>query len=78
MWKANPIVIEILRTKWALVARQDIEHSYPHCWRCHKPTIFRATDQWFIGMEKNDLRQRTLAAIKLVKWLAGPAAKNAP
>jgi isoleucyl-tRNA synthetase len=70
VWKANPIVIEILREHGALIARLDIEHSYPHCWRCHKPTIFRATDQWFIGMEKNGLRQRTLEAIKQVKWWA--------
>ena len=68
VWKANPIVIDILTACGALVARQDIEHSYPHCWRCHKPTIFRATEQWFIGMEKNTLRTRTLEAIKGVKW----------
>ena len=36
----------------ALAAMQKIEHSYPHCWRCHNPTIFRATDQWFIGMDR--------------------------
>ena len=68
VWKANPIVIEILKEHGALVSQQNIEHSYPHCWRCHKPTIFRATEQWFIGMEKNTLRQRTLEAIKGVKW----------
>jgi len=68
VWKANPIVIEILREHGALIGLQNIEHSYPHCWRCHKPTIFRATEQWFIGMEKNNLRYRTLEAIKGVKW----------
>ena len=68
VWNANPIVIQILAQHGALVARQDIEHSYPHCWRCHKPTIFRATEQWFIGMEKHGLRTRTLEAIKGVKW----------
>ena len=68
VWKSNPIVIEILREHGGLVAQQNIEHSYPHCWRCHKPTIFRATEQWFIGMEKNTLRTRTLEAIKGVKW----------
>jgi len=68
VWKANPEVLGILRAKGALLAEKTIEHSYPHCWRCHKPTIFRATEQWFIGMEKNGLRQQALEAIKTVKW----------
>ena len=58
VWEANPIVIEILKQHGALLATKKIEHSYPHCWRCHKPTIFRATEQWFIGMDRNDLRQQ--------------------
>ena len=56
VWEANPIVIEILKSDGALLATKKVEHSYPHCWRCHKPTIFRATEQWFIGMDRNDLR----------------------
>ena len=56
VWEANPIVIEILKQSGALLALKKVEHSYPHCWRCHKPTIFRATEQWFIGMDRNDLR----------------------
>lgn len=68
VWAANPIVIDILTRHEALLGQEKIEHSYPHCWRCHKPTIFRATEQWFIGMERNDLRQRTLEAIKGVRW----------
>ena len=48
---------------------EKIEHSYPHCWRCHQPTIFRATEQWFIGMDRNDLRTERLEAIKQVKWM---------
>jgi isoleucyl-tRNA synthetase len=68
VWEGNPIVVEILRSKGALAAMRKIEHSYPHCWRCHKPTIFRATEQWFIGMERHNLRQRALDAIKRVKW----------
>ncbi|MBI2690185.1 MAG: isoleucine--tRNA ligase [Acidobacteria bacterium] len=68
VWEANPIVVELLRESGALLAFQPIEHSYPHCWRCHKPTIFRATEQWFIGMERNDLRQKALEAISRVKW----------
>ena len=69
IWQANPIVIEILEARGALLAQQKIEHSYPHCWRCHRPTIFRATEQWFIGMDRNHLRDRALEAIKTVKWL---------
>ncbi len=45
-----------------------IEHSYPHCWRCHNPAIFRATEQWFIGMDREALRTNALEAIKRVKW----------
>src|SRR6185295_17759080 len=69
VWEANPIVMDILRARGALLASQKIEHSYPHCWRCHKPTIFRATEQWFIGMDRNELRQKTLEAIKQVHWI---------
>ncbi len=68
VWEANPLVIGILKQGEALLAQKTIEHSYPHCWRCHKPTIFRATEQWFIGMENNGLRKRALEAIHQVKW----------
>jgi isoleucyl-tRNA synthetase len=68
VWDANPLVIGILREHGALLAEKRIDHSYPHCWRCHNATIFRATEQWFIGMERNDLRQKALDAIKRVKW----------
>jgi isoleucyl-tRNA synthetase len=69
VWEANPIVIELLRSRGALLATEKIEHSYPHCWRCHNPTIFRATEQWFIGMDRNRLREKTLEAIKQVHWM---------
>src|SRR5580698_2574372 len=69
VWEANPIVIEILKAHHALCGLEKISHSYPHCWRCHHATIFRATEQWFIGMDRNDLRERTLKAIKDVKWI---------
>ena len=69
VWQANPIVISILESKGALLAQKKIDHSYPHCWRCHKPTIFRATEQWFIGMDRNDLRKNALEAISRVKWM---------
>jgi isoleucyl-tRNA synthetase len=68
IWQANPLVIEILKNAGALLTEKNIEHSYPHCWRCHHPTIFRATEQWFIGMDRNNLRERALEAIKTVKW----------
>jgi len=68
VWEANPIVIGILREKGALLAEGRVAHSYPHCWRCHQPTIFRATEQWFIGMSLNNLREKALAAIREVKW----------
>ena len=69
VWQANPIVISLLRAGKALLADEELRHSYPHCWRCHHPTIFRATEQWFIGMERNDLRGRALQAIRKVRWL---------
>ncbi len=68
VWEANPVVIDILTQRGALMGQKEISHSYPHCWRCHKPTIFRATEQWFIGMEANGLRQKALEAIKTVSW----------
>jgi len=52
-----------------LLASGIVEHSYPHCWRCKGPTIFRATEQWFISIEKNDLRRRALEEVKKVKWI---------
>ncbi|HYO80623.1 MAG TPA: isoleucine--tRNA ligase, partial [Bryobacteraceae bacterium] len=71
VWEANSVVIELLSAAGALVARRNIDHSYPHCWRCHKPTIFRATEQWFIGMDRGDLRQKALDAIRGIKWMPG-------
>jgi isoleucyl-tRNA synthetase len=69
VWQANPLITEILKSHSALLGEEKIKHSYPHCWRCHNATIFRATEQWFVGMERNDLRARTLKAIKDVKWM---------
>jgi isoleucyl-tRNA synthetase len=68
VWEANPIVIEILKEHGALVGLEKLAHSYPHCWRCHNPVIFRATEQWFIGMDLNNFRQDALRAISQVKW----------
>jgi len=74
VWDANAVVIDLLKEFGGLLLAKDYEHSYPHCWRCHNPTIFRATEQWFIGMERTGpyegtLRARTLEAIKHVKWM---------
>src|SRR5262249_29113605 len=67
--EANPLVIEHLKNAGALLGLEKLAHSYPHCWRCHSPVIFRATEQWFIGMERNGFRQAALDAIKRVKWM---------
>jgi isoleucyl-tRNA synthetase len=69
VWDANPVVVSLLGEGGALLAEKSIEHSYPHCWRCHKPTIFRATEQWFIGMDRGNLRADALEAIKNIRWL---------
>jgi isoleucyl-tRNA synthetase len=77
--KANPVIKELLVEKGALMGAHELPHSYPHCWRCHKPLIFRATEQWFIGMEtpvlspkadgKNvTFRERALDEISRVVW----------
>ena len=58
--KANPEIIEKLRQDGFLIRDENIKHSYPHCWRCHQPVIFRATNQWFISMDKTDLRKNAL------------------
>ncbi|MBC7990120.1 MAG: isoleucine--tRNA ligase, partial [Luteimonas sp.] len=68
IWKANEILVEVLRHNGSLLAATVIEHSYPHCWRHKTPVAFRATPQWFISMEQADLRRDALAAIKTVSW----------
>ncbi len=69
VFKSNPAVVDVLKEKGALLATEKITHSYPHCWRCHNPVIFRATPQWFISMEHGGLRQAALKAISQVRWL---------
>ena len=69
VWEANPAIIHRLEENGRLVAREEIQHPYPHCWRCHNPVIFRATPQWFISMEKNELRQKALEEINHVEWI---------
>jgi len=69
VFAANPEIVELLRERGALIHYEKITHSYPHCWRCHNPIIFRATEQWFISMEETNLRGRALEQIHNVKWL---------
>lgn len=69
VFKANPQVIELLKEKGALLAYQDLLHSYPHCWRHKTPIIFRATPQWFVSMDQNGLRQAAMKAIADTEWM---------
>ncbi len=67
--KANPEIIQKLRQDGFLIHDENIKHSYPHCWRCHQPIIFRATNQWFISMDKRDLRKNALDGIGRTQWI---------
>jgi isoleucyl-tRNA synthetase len=69
VFDANKIILKILNDKKALLLAEEMTHSYPHCWRCHQPLLFRATRQWFVGVDRNNLRSRTLGEIKGVKWV---------
>ncbi|NVN89196.1 MAG: isoleucine--tRNA ligase [Desulfuromonadales bacterium] len=69
VFAANQSVIDKLTEVGALLQTSTISHSYPHCWRCKKPIIFRATEQWFISMKQNDLRSKALEAIGQVEWI---------
>lgn len=69
VFKANALIIETLENNNRLIREEKISHSYPHCWRCKKPVIFRATEQWFILVEHNDLRKKCLGEIDRVNWV---------
>ncbi|MEW4981927.1 MAG: isoleucine--tRNA ligase [Cycloclasticus sp.] len=69
VFNANNDVIDALKERGALVHEEALNHSYPHCWRHKTPIIFRATPQWFISMDKNNLRDKALAEIKRVSWI---------
>lgn len=66
---ANAPIIEHLKASGALVASKSIAHSYPHCWRCKKPIVFRSTEQWFVSMEREGLRANALKEIDRVQWI---------
>jgi isoleucyl-tRNA synthetase len=68
--KANEAIVEDLRERGILLHAEEIRHSYPHCWRCRGPLIFRATEQWFVSVDHDRLRERTLAAVREnVRWV---------
>jgi len=75
VFTANPIIVSLLGDRGALLGHHPYTHSYPHCWRCHNPVIFRATEQWFISMDATpkdrakSLRRETLDEIPTVKWI---------
>ncbi|WP_294826247.1 isoleucine--tRNA ligase [uncultured Gilliamella sp.] len=69
VFKANKVVIDILKDHNALLHFENIEHSYPCCWRHKTPVIYRATPQWFISMDKQGLRAQSLQEIKQVRWI---------
>ncbi len=71
IFKANEKIIQHLKDSGALFASGEITHSYPHCWRCKKPVIIRATTQWFINVDHKNLRKKTLDVIKKIKWIPG-------
>jgi isoleucyl-tRNA synthetase len=78
VFEANPLIVKLLGERGALLATSEYKHTYPHCWRCHRPVIFRATEQWFIRLDQTahdepnagaTLRQKALEAIHDVKWI---------
>ena len=69
VFDANGAINKKLSEAGALLGQMDIQHTYPHCWRCKQPIIFRSTEQWFISMEKNDLRKKALTSIDSVTWI---------
>ncbi|MBI3315068.1 MAG: isoleucine--tRNA ligase [Candidatus Omnitrophica bacterium] len=75
VFKANPKIVEDLKNGGLLFHHEDISHSYPHCWRCKSPVIFRATEQWFLNVDHEGLRRRLVQAIDEVEWVP-PAGKE--
>ena len=70
VWEANPKIIAHLAETGMLLAQVPVTHTYPHCWRCKNPTLFRATEQWFISLDQDGLRQQALDAIRRdVRWI---------
>jgi len=74
--EANPKIIQWLDERGVLVAHIDITHSYPHCWRCKRPVIFRATNQWFVSMDETGLRKQATEALSHVRFYPARAANR--
>ncbi|OGI09258.1 MAG: isoleucine--tRNA ligase [Candidatus Margulisbacteria bacterium GWF2_35_9] len=69
VFEANKQIVEDLESAGRLLKMEWVKHSYPHCWRCHKPVIFRATEQWFVSMDNEaKLREKSLSEIKKTTW----------
>ncbi|MGG2143655.1 isoleucine--tRNA ligase [Symbiopectobacterium sp. RP] len=69
VFKANDLIVDMLRESGALLHVEKLQHSYPCCWRHKSPIIFRATPQWFVSMDQKRLRQQSLSEIKGVQWI---------
>ncbi|MFH1752727.1 MAG: isoleucine--tRNA ligase, partial [Candidatus Omnitrophota bacterium] len=69
VYKANKVILDDLKASKDLLYSEEIVHSYPHCWRCKEPIIFRATEQYFMSVDKHDLRKNLLEVIKKIKWV---------
>lgn len=69
VFDADPDIVKLLDEKGRLLSSETVSHSYPHCWRCKNPIIFRATEQWFISVENLDLRKRALTAVEETEWI---------
>ena len=87
VFAANPVIVAMLEERGALMAGAPLEHSYPHCWRCHHPVIFRATEQWFIGLDtqvkrangsETTFRQLAMEEIDKVVWDPAGARSASP
>lgn len=71
VFDADPRICERLQTLGCLAKHEEARHSYPHCWRCKKPVIFRATEQWFVAVDHNGARQSALQEVARVQWVPG-------
>ncbi len=71
VFESNPGIVQMLKDRGMLLKSESFSHSYPHCWRCKKPVIFRATEQWFINIDHNGLRKKALDSIRSVDWIPG-------
>ncbi len=68
VFDANPAIVQFLQDRGLLLAHGKLRHSYPTCWRCKHPIIFRATEQWFIALDQGGFRERSLEQVRQVRW----------